>query len=230
MSAAIGGIASGAGSYWAAEKTATGMRQTSAEATQLQMKMFETARGDLMPWMQAGEKALGGLEGLIAEGPGEFVPSEDPGYKFGYEEFVEKPTLRGAAARGGLRSGATEKALTRYASDYASTKYDNFLARYYDKLKPYQSLAGLGQTSATAAAGAGTATGASVAGNILSAGTSALNARLAGYSGLAYGLSSAGQNALNYYSSLRQPASRGSAASGTISGSASGASSKFWGY
>ena len=42
----------------------------------------------------------------------------------------------------------------------------------------------------------------------------AINARLAGYSGLATGLAAGGQNALSYYGSLRQPASTGTFSSG----------------
>lgn len=193
-------------SYKEGRKTAKATKKATEAALALQREMWETAREDIKPWMTAGKAALTSLEGLIKKGPGEFRPEEDPGYKFGYEEFVEKPTLRGAAARGGLRSGATEKALTRYASDYASTKYDNFLNRYYNKLRPYQSVAGLGQTSAAQTAALGTATGASMAQNYLTGNLNAINARLAGYSGLASGLSSGGANALSYYSSLRQPA------------------------
>lgn len=201
----ISGIMSYGAGKWAAGK--------SLKATELSnetmMQMYQQSRGDIAPWMEHGEVALKELNTMMAEGPGEFVPSEDPGYKFGYEEFVEKPTLRGAAARGGLRSGATEKALTRYASDYASTKYDNFLNRYYNKLTPYQSMAGLGQTSAAQASQSALATGAITSQNYLTGNMAAINARLAGFSGLASGMSAGGQNALGYYSSLRRPATTG---------------------
>ena len=138
-------------------------------------------------------------DGMIAKGPGEFSPEEDPGYKFGYEEFIENPTLKAASATGKLRSGATQKALTRYASDYASTKYDNFLSRYYDTLKPYQSLAGMGQTSANNSGANAIATGRGVAATQMGAG----DARASGYINKAnvWGnvASGVGQNALDSY-------------------------------
>lgn len=115
-------------------------------------------------YQNALETGVGGAtQGLIAAGPGEFIPEEQPGYKFGYEEFVEKPLLAGASAAGDLRSTNTLKNLTRYASDYASTSYDNFLNRYYQSLNPYFSIAGMGQVGATGSANAALQTGANVA-------------------------------------------------------------------
>ncbi len=99
-----------------------------------------------------------------------------------------------------MRSGATEKALQERAMDYGSTKYDNFLNRYYNKLRPLQSMAGLGQTSAGQTAQLGVATGQNVSQNYLSGAYNAINARLAGASGLATGLSQAGQSVWDYYS------------------------------
>jgi len=43
------------------------------------------------------------------------------------------------------------KGLTKYASDYAETSYDNFLNRYYQKLNPYLSTAGMSLIPATQA-------------------------------------------------------------------------------
>jgi hypothetical protein len=53
-----------------------------------------------------------------------------------------------AAARGGVLSGATLKATERFRQDYATNEYDNFLARYYQSLTPYQSLSEQGQNAA----------------------------------------------------------------------------------
>lgn len=138
-------------------------------------------------------------EGLIQKGPGEFIPEEDPGYEFGYQESVEKPLLRGAAATGRLGDGRTMKELTRYASDYASTKYDNFLSRYYDSLKPLQSMAGIGQTTAAQSSQNALVTGQNIAQRQVGAG----EARASGYidQGNVWGgaVSGLGQNALDYY-------------------------------
>ena len=127
------------------------------------------------------------------------MPEEQPGYKFGYEEFVEKPTTRAAAAQGRLLGGRTLKELTRYASDYASTQYDNWLTRYLRQLTPYQSLAGLGQTGAIATGQMGTQTAAGMAQNILAGGQAAAQ----GYLGMGQGIGAAAgggaQNILDTY-------------------------------
>jgi hypothetical protein len=74
---------------------------------------------------------------LLKEGPGEFDPEQDPGYMYGYKHLVENPEHRSASVRGRLFDPSTQKALGREASDYATTKHDNFLDRYYKKLSPY---------------------------------------------------------------------------------------------
>ena len=121
-------------------------------------------------------------EGLLAKGPGEFIPEQEPGYKFGYEEFIEKPSLRLASATGKLGSGATLKALSRYASDYASTKYDNFLDRWYKSLDPHFRLAGMGSNVAISGGQQAGQTGAGVAQTTLAGG----QAQAAGQMGSAY--------------------------------------------
>jgi len=170
--------------------------------------MYQQGREDQAPWREAGEEALGDLVNMIERGPGEFVPSDQPGYKFGYEEFVEKPTLRLASARGALGGGGTQKALTRYAQDYASQEYDNFLTRWYKSLTPYQSLAGIGQTTAAQGAQTGAYTGAQIGQNIMAGG----EARATGYVNQAniWGnlLSGVGQNALDYAAMKKQAAPR----------------------
>jgi len=181
-----------------ADKAAAAVAGSADQASATQWAMYQQTREDMAPWRIAGTKALGTLENKLEAGPGEFKPSEDPGYRFGYEEFVEKPTLRMASATGKLGSGATQKALTRYASDYASTKYDNFLNRWYQSLTPYQSLSGLGQTTATQGGALGAETGANIGKTTLAGG----QARETGYvnqaniwGNLAGG---AGQNMLDY--------------------------------
>lgn len=127
---------------------------------------------------QSGDREIG----MIEQGPGQFVPEEDPGYRFGYEEFIEKPTLRTAAATGKLGSGATLKSLTRYASDYASTKYDNFLDRWYKSLDPYMRVAGLGSNVAVQGGNQAISTGQGIGQTNLLAG----QAQAAGQLGSAY--------------------------------------------
>jgi hypothetical protein len=146
-------------------------------STDTQLQMFEQGRVDTAPWRRAGEEALNTLVSKVNAGPGEYTKS--PGYAFRVSEG-QKAIERGAAARGNLLGGATQKALTRFGQDYATGDYQNFLANYYASLTPYQSLAGIGQTTAQQNAVTGaqvgqsigntTATGLTTAGNALASG------------------------------------------------------------
>jgi hypothetical protein len=207
-----GALIGGIGSYFggkaqrkAAEEAQESAAVASADANALQYEMYQQSREDLAPWREAGGRALSTLEGKINEGPGTFNPEAQPGYKFGYEEFVEKPSLRLASATGRLGSGRTSKELTRYASDYATTKYDNFLDNWYKSLTPYQSLAGVGQTSASQSANNALNTGNSMANNILQTGNTIGQAQLmggqaraSGYAGMASAANTAAENYLTW--------------------------------
>jgi hypothetical protein len=74
---------------------------------------------------------------------------ESPGYRFRVDEAT-KAIERSAAARGGLRSGATMDALQRRVQGVASDEYENFANRL-------ASLAGVGQTATNATSAAGQA-------------------------------------------------------------------------
>lgn len=183
----MGSMISGFSQGMASKEAAKSAQHAAEYGAALQYKQFRETREDLAPWTEAGQWAVGELKNIIGAGPGEFVPEEEPGYKFGYEEFVEKPAMRGAAAKGRLLSGATGKALTRYASDYASTQYDNWLNRYLKELQPYQSLAGLGQTGAIATGQLGGQAAQGMAQNILAGG----KATAQGYLGMGQGFGAA---------------------------------------
>lgn len=116
----------------AASRAADLQREGMDEATATQMAMFEETQAERAPWRER-------LEEMIEEGPGEF--EESPGYKFVREEGLK------AIERGVPRGGARFKAGARYATGLASTEYDNFLERYYDKMAPIQSLAGVETTA-----------------------------------------------------------------------------------
>jgi len=78
------------------------------------------------PYQLAGAGALSKLVGF-----GDYSPTPtaeavmgQPGYQFGLTQGLNG-VQQGAAARGGLYSGAAGKALTRYGNDYATTKYQD---------------------------------------------------------------------------------------------------------
>ena len=121
-----------------------------------QEKMYEQARSDIAPWRKRGEKALRQLAGKVSAGPGDFQKSA--GYDFRLQEGLK--AVQGTTAP---RSGAQMKALTRYGQDYASAEQDKFLGRYYESLRPLQSLAGVGQTAAGGQAAGAMQTGQGIA-------------------------------------------------------------------
>lgn len=99
--------------------------------------------------------SAGGAGGATASGmtPGFDGFKASPGYQFRLSEGL-KAIERSAAARGGLRSGATMKSIGRFADGTASSEYENFANRL-------AALAGVGQsaTGSTAAAGQAFASG-----------------------------------------------------------------------
>lgn len=135
-----------------AERAADTSLAATKYASDIQLQMHEQTREDLAPWRDIGVKTLPLLEQKVLAGPGEFTA--DPGYKFRRQEG-EKGITRAASASGGLVSGRTLKALSRYNQDYASNEYNNFLNRYYASLRPLETLSGVGQraTSETAMSG-----------------------------------------------------------------------------
>lgn len=143
-------------------------------------------------------------------------PVYQNGLKFGLDEGTGALNAR-AIQQGGYDSGATLKALTRFANDYGTTKaqgaYDRFNT---DNTNTYNRLAGIsgtGQTATSQVTGAGqnmanqnTAAGASAANSIGSSYTDAGTARAAGIvgGGNAWGnaISGATNNGSNYFRSL----------------------------
>ena len=133
--------------------------QASREALALQQRMYEESVARQQPFMQAGREALNKLIPLSDYqkfGMQQF--QADPGYGFRMSEGM-KALERSAAARGGLMSGATGKALQRFGQEMGSQEYQNAFNRYQAEraaqLNPLQSLAGVGQTTANTLGGYG---------------------------------------------------------------------------
>lgn len=160
----------------AASKAAQAGSNAANQSAQAQLAMYDRTREDYAPYRQGGYLALdellkiGGLGGIDGWNSGadrrdamaRFTAS--PGYQFRLDEGT-KAIERSAAARGGLNSGATLKALADYGQNVASTEYGNYVNRL-------ASLAGVGQTAVGGTASAGTAA-AGNAGNAYMAGGNA---------------------------------------------------------
>lgn len=193
--AIIGSALLGAAASRSASKTQAGAAQQAADISQQQ---YEQTRQDLEPWRKAGEGALNKLIPLSEYqkfGMDQF--QQDPGYAFRLSEG-QKALDRSAAARGGLISGGALRAATRYGQDMGSQEYQNAFNRYQiernAQLAPLQSLAGIGQTTATQLGQTG-ATNAANVGNYLTGGAAA---QAAGQVGMANAFTGGLGTYLNY--------------------------------
>ena len=180
-----------------AAKAQTNAANQASQVTLAQLaqqdRQYQQDRADLAPYREAGYTALGQLGSGTAAG-GEFNRdftmkdyTADPGYAFRLEQG-QRGTEASAAARGGVLSGGTLKALARYNQGMASQEYgaayDRWRAGTTDRFNRLASVAGVGQTATNAgiaAAGANSAAQAAgtarVADNILASG----NARASQY-------------------------------------------------
>ena len=193
--AAVGGalISSNASSS-AAKKQA----KSADAATQVQKDMYDQTRNDLSGYRDAGNTALNQLMGGMGAG-GQFMRSysgqdtyNDPSYKFRLNEGLNS-VQSGAAAQGGLLSGATQKALANYGQEAASQEYGNAYNRFNaDQTNQYNRLAnlvGVGQNAAAQTGNAGLQTGQAIANNTMAG----ANAQAAGTIAGANAWANAGQ-------------------------------------
>lgn len=160
VAVAIGGAAVvGAGaSIYSANKAADGQEKAASNANATQKSMFNQQRKDHEPYRNAGNWAVGAMKD--SDFQRDFTASDfraDPGYDFRMSEG-QKALERSAAARGGLQSGGTLKALTKYSQGVASDEYQNAYNRFnQDRDRRFgrlSGIAGLGQASAANSAAA----------------------------------------------------------------------------
>ena len=165
VAAAIAATATLGGAYMTS-RAAKGAAQTAAEASgraaDVQREIFERQTELQEPWRQAGINALAQLQGRTGTMPAAFQyrPEQlttDPGYAFRLAEGM-KALERSVAARGGLLSGGTGRALQRYGQEMASQEYGNAFGRALTEYnaarareaEEYNRLAGLAGIGGTA--------------------------------------------------------------------------------
>lgn len=125
-----------------AERAGELQAEASKYSADLAQKQFEQTRQDQMPWLNAGKKALGGLNDLMYGDVDTINQTlmNDPSYQWRKQQGLD--TLQAqASAGGGLLSGATLKALDNYNSNLASQEYNNVFNRL-------AGIAGTGQNTA----------------------------------------------------------------------------------
>ena len=175
-----------------AAKSAAQLQKEAADASlAFQREVWEADQARQAPFVEAGQKAIGELSNFPEfQAPGADF-TQDPGYEFRLAEGM-KALERSAAARGGLLSGGTAKALERYGQDFASNEYGNVYNRamgeYLSRFNQLSSIAGSGQMSARDLGAAGQDTARNVsninigtAGSIGQLGQEAARARASGY-------------------------------------------------
>jgi hypothetical protein len=140
--AAGGALYSGSQSARASKRAASVQAEAAEAARRQSAQQFAQTRADLAPYRQAGTEALDLYRNMVLGGDmSQFQAS--PGYQFRLGQGVEA-LERGAAARGGLFSGAQQKALTRFGQDIGSDEYQNYLNQLFNLQQQ-----GLGATTQT---------------------------------------------------------------------------------
>jgi len=182
----------------AANRSASAMAGASDRAADLQYEQYQDTVRRQKPFYDVGVNALPELVSASKYEPftmGKF--QADPGYAFRLSEGT-KALERSAAARGGLLSGGTGKALTRFGQEMGSQEYTNAFNRYQAertaRLQPLQSLAGMGQSTGQQVSQAGQ----QMASNVGEAIGSGAAARASGYVGSANALTGGLNTYLNY--------------------------------
>lgn len=183
----------GDGTDWEAFVKADPWREADWRANYPDMSMADYGKYNYQYDVQRGRKDNPNYAGMdlsqFKTQPGaqfsDFYAS--PGYQFRLSEG-QKAIERSAAARGGLNSGATMKALERFAQGTASDEFN----RYVGGL---QSMAGLGQNAQNAT----TAAGQQSSQNIINAYGNAGNARASSYANTGSAINSGINNVLSAY-------------------------------
>lgn len=192
-------------------------------AQEFQQRQLDQARADNEPWRTQGAAALGKLAAAPDFSFTGANVATDPGYQFGLNEG-NRALTNSAAARGGLLSGAALKASTRYAQDYASTKFGEAYGRALQtdtaNKNRLQTLAGIGQTAVGSLTSAGQQTGANVGSSINALGQTLGNnqlgignARASGYLANGNALTSAVNQGLSAWNNYNAPGPTGNALS-----------------
>ena len=149
----LGSLAQGAASVYGAQQVAQSAQNAATinqaatqGALQLQATQFNQSQANQQPWLTAGTQALGAQQDLMGLGvngaAGQLTALQSsPGYQFQLDQG-NKGLTNSLAARGGMGSGASAVAASKYNQDYASTAYNNRLAQL-------SSLSTTGQNTAT---------------------------------------------------------------------------------
>lgn len=174
-------VVGGVGSSIAAGSAAHAEEKAAGQASATQQQMYNTTRGDLMPFQTAGQQGTNQLMSRLGDLTQPFSMSQadlekTPGYQFDLTQGL-KATNNALGARGLLNSGAAMKGAATYATGLADNTYQNqFNIDQANKTNAYNKLMGVSQLGENAAAqtGAyGTQTAQNIGQNTIGAGNAA---------------------------------------------------------
>ena len=209
--AVVGAAAVGAaGSAYAGKQSSKAARTQAASAdraSQIQWDMYDQTRKDLDPYKQAGDTSLSQLMGqMTPDGyfnqtyTGQDIYS-DPSYQFRLQQGQDA-IQSSAAAKGGLLTGATLKALQNYGQESASQEYSNAYNRFNaDQTNRYNrlsNLVGIGQNAAAQVGNAGAQTAQAVANNTMAGANSIAAGQVASANNWANTANNLGSMATSY--------------------------------
>lgn len=210
VAAAVVGAATVAGSMYSSKQAGKAAKTQAASAdraSEIQQANFEQTRKDLMPYKQAGDTSLSQLMGqMTPDGyfnqtyTGQDIYS-DPSYQFRLQQGQDA-IQSSAAAKGGLLTGATLKALQNYGQESASQEYSNAYNRFNaDQTNRYNrlsNLVGIGQNAAAQVGNAGAQTAQAVANNTMAGANSIAAGQVASANNWANTANNLGSMATSY--------------------------------
>ena len=210
VAAAVVGAATVAGSMYSSKQAGKAAKTQGASAdraSQIQWDMYDQTRKDLDPYKQAGATSLSQMMGqMTPDGyfnqtyTGQDIYS-DPSYQFRLQQGQDA-IQSSAAAKGGLLTGATLKALQNYGQESASQEYSNAYNRFNaDQTNRYNrlsNLVGIGQNAAAQVGNAGAQTAQAVANNTMAGANSIAAGQVASANNWANTANNLGSMATSY--------------------------------
>lgn len=193
------GIAGAVISSNAAQNAANTQANAANNATQIQQQEFNQVQQNNAPWMQAGQTALSGMQGMT-NNPQTFTQADltnglSPSYNFELSQG-NQAIQRSAAASGGLQTGGTMKAMAQYTQGMASTgyqqAYNNFMNNQNTQFNRLSTIAGYGSGATNNTNAAGLQTASNIGNNIMGAANGQAAAQIAGGQAWGNALSSIG--------------------------------------
>lgn len=197
-------VAAGIG-YMASENASDKQADALSSDRALQKYMYDQTREDNMSALESRNSSLTRLQELLgiggntsAKGYGSLGGpitvgdvTKDPGYQFGMTQGMQALNNQ-LTARGMRNSGAAAMAGARYATDYATTKYDDAfnrtIAGRQAQLNPFLALADKGQFGANTIAQAGQNYASGMSNNYINQGNLSAANTMAQYGALSNGV------------------------------------------